>query len=218
MFINDYMSKNPYCITKDTTVSKALEIMSQYNFRRIPVVDENKVLIGLVTESTISENTPSNATSLSIYELNYLISKTKVEDIMVRKVNTVKKEMLLEEAALMMRNNNVQSLVVVDDDLKVEGIITQNDIFDAFIDILGYYRKGIRFEIKIKEDSVGVLNKITNIFYVNNANILDVTVFHNSNIIDVVILASTNDPDLVLSELEKNGYKASAELNEHVIN
>ena len=74
MYVKDHMTKNPYCITSDTSISKSLEIMDQHGFHRLPVIDGNGKLIGLVTEGLISENSGSNRTSLSIYELNYLIT------------------------------------------------------------------------------------------------------------------------------------------------
>jgi len=217
MYVENKMSLNPYCIDKDTSVSKALEIMSQYKFHRIPVVDKDNKLLGLITEGTIAENTPSTATSLSIYEVNYLISKSKVEDIMIRKVVTGKKTMLLEEAALLMRNNDIGCLVIVDDENTVEGIITQNDIFDAFIQVLGYYRKGMRYEIKVSTDIPGVLNKITNIFYENGANILDLTVFKNNDDVDIIVLAQDVDDKKIVQAILDEGYFCKAVLNEHMI-
>ena len=73
MYVRNRMTANPYCISKDTSISTALDMMAEGNFHRLPVVD-GKRLLGLVTEGLISEHTPSKATSLSIYELNYLLS------------------------------------------------------------------------------------------------------------------------------------------------
>lgn len=217
MKVKNRMSKNPYCISKNTSISKALEIMSQYKFHRIPVVDDDNKLIGLLTEGTIAANTPSNATSLSIYELNYLISKTKTEEIMIKNVITAEPDMLLEEAALLMRNNDISCLVVIDDERHVVGIITQNDIFDAFIDVFGYYRNGMRYEIKVKEDVPGVLNKITQIFYDHNGNILDLTVFKTDEIVDIIVLASGVDDEEVKKTLEEAGFEVTVSENQHTI-
>jgi len=217
MIVKNRMSKNPYCISKNTNISKALEIMSQYKFHRIPVVDDDNKLIGLLTEGTIAANTPSTATSLSMYELNYLISKTKTADIMLKKVITATPDMLLEEAALLMRNNDIGCLVVVDDNKHVEGIITQNDIFDAFIDVLGYYRSGIRYNIKVSNDVPGVLNKITKIFYDNNGNILDLTVFRTGDIVDIIVIASDHNEKAVQEALDLAGFETLVGKNKHTI-
>jgi acetoin utilization protein AcuB len=217
MKVKNRMSKNPYCISKNTSISKALEIMSQYKFHRIPVVDDDNKLMGLLTEGTIAANTPSTATSFSMYELNYLISKTKTEDIMLKKVVTATPDMLLEEAALLMRNNDIGCLVVVDEDKHVEGIITQNDIFEAFIDVLGYYRNGTRYNIKVSNDVPGVLNKITKIFYDNNGNILDLTVFKTGEIVDIIVIAGEHDEKAVAEALKKEDFVYTIVKNQHTI-
>ena len=134
MYIKDQMTRNPYCISPKTTISKALEIMSVNSFHRLPVVDSDYNLLGLITAGMISDKTPSKATSLSIYELNYLLSRTSVEEIMEKDVKTINPDALLEEAASKMRLYDISCLPVVEND-KVVGIITHNDIFKAFIDL-----------------------------------------------------------------------------------
>ena len=93
MYVRNRMTANPYCISKDTAISTALDIMAEHGFHRLPVV-EGKHLVGLVTEGVISEHSPSKATSLSIYELNYLLSKTKCEDVMIKNVITISPDVL----------------------------------------------------------------------------------------------------------------------------
>ena len=99
MYVKDHMTKEPVTITKDTKISKAVDIMSKGHFHRLPIVDESGRLIGLVTGGLVTEKSGANATSLSIYELNYLLSKTKVEDIMLTDVKTINQDAFIEEAA-----------------------------------------------------------------------------------------------------------------------
>lgn len=210
MYVKDRMTANPYCINKDTTISTALDIMSDRNFHRIPVVD-GKRLVGLVTEGTIAENTPSKATSLSIYELNYLLSKNKVDAVMIKNVITVNPDALLEEAAVLMRKNDIGCLVVTEKE-EVVGIITQNDIFEAFIDLLGYYEEGTRYVIKIKEDKTGVLAKITECFFDSHAHITNLAVYHREQIIDVVIRARNVVPDEMKKKLTESGFEVVSDI------
>ena len=203
MYVKDHMTKNPYCITSDTSISCALEIMDKHDFHRLPVVDEKGKLIGLVTEGLISESSGSNRTSLSIYELNYLLSKTKVKDIMIKKVITISPEALVEEAAEKMRENHINVLPVVDETNKVIGIITESDIFAAFLDLLGYPVKGSRFSIHIQQDSYGILGKIGDTFAANNISVLRLAVYHSERGIEVVVITEEKCPnmkDVLVSE------------------
>ena len=162
MLVKDRMTANPYCISKDTSISAALDLMAERDFHRIPVA-AGQELVGLVTEGTIAENTPSKATSLSVYELNYLLAKSTVESVMIKDVVTIHPDALLEEAAVLMRQHDIGCLVVTEG-RKVVGIITQNDIFEAFIDLLGYYEEGSRYVIAV-EDKPGVLADLTGLFW-----------------------------------------------------
>lgn len=206
MYVKNRMTANPYCISKDTPINIALDIMQERNFHRIPVIANNK-LVGLVTEGTIMENTPSKATSLSIYELNYLLSKNNVEAVMIKDVITIGPNALLEEAAVLMRKHDIGCLVVVENGDEVVGIITQNDIFEAFIDLLGYYEDGHRYVIEIYEDKPGVLAKLTNCFLENGAMITHLAVYHKSDVIDVVIRAKSVDQAMMKETLVNSGFK-----------
>ncbi len=196
MYVKDHMTKNPYCITSDTSISSSLDIMDKHNFHRLPVVDETGKLIGLVTEGLISESSGSNRTSLSIYELNYLLSKTKVKDIMIKEVITISPEVLVEEAAEKMRKYHINVLPVVDETNKVVGMITESDIFSAFMDLLGYPVKGSRFSIHISEDAYGILGKIGDIFAENNISLLRLAVYHSERGIEVVVITEEKCPQM----------------------
>ncbi len=205
MYVKDWMTKDPYCISKDTSISAALDIMQDRDFHRIPIV-EGKKLVGLVTEGTIAEHTPSKATSLSMHELNYLLSKNKVDAVMIKNVITISPDALLEEAAVLMRKHTIGCLVVVEKD-EVVGIITQNDIFEAFIDLMGYYREGQRYVIEIEEDKPGVLAKIGQCFSDESISISNLAVYHRPDRIEVVVLANGNNGDKMKQVLTDKGYK-----------
>jgi len=134
----------------------------------LPVI-ENDQLVGLVTEGTIAQASPSKATSLSIYEMNYLLNKTKVKDVMIRDVVTVSGYASLEDATYLMLKNKIGILPVVDNH-QVYGVITDRDVFQAFLEIAGYGEEGIRVRF-VTENEVGVLGKIVSLIVEENLNI-----------------------------------------------
>ena len=105
---------------------------------------KNQKLIGLITEGLVNDASGKNATSLSIYELNYLLSRTQAKDIMICDVHTISPLVFLEEAAEVMLENTVNVLPVVDEENHVVGIITEKDIFLTFVDLMGLKRQGTR--------------------------------------------------------------------------
>jgi acetoin utilization protein AcuB len=179
MYVKDHMTKDLKTIDADTSVLKALEIMGKNNFHRLPVTDENGQLIGLITEGLVNESSGKNATSLSIYELNYLLSRTKAGDIMITDVKTITPDAFLEEAASVMLDNAINVLPVVTEGNKVVGIITEKDMFQAFTELMGYKHQGTKFVINC-DDVPGIFAKIANLFAENDANLESAAVYHNS--------------------------------------
>ena len=168
MAVKDFMTRKVVYISPETTVAHAADIMRAQELHRLPVI-ENDQLVGLVTEGTIAEASPSKATSWSIYEMNYLLNKTKIKDIMIRDVVTVSQFASLEDATYLMLKNKIGILPVVDNQ-QVYGVITDRDVFRAFLEISGYGEEGIRVRF-ITEDEVGVLEKIVHLIVEENLNI-----------------------------------------------
>lgn len=205
MYVKNRMTSNPYTISPDATIAEALEFMREKKVKRLPVVKANK-LVGIVTEREMMEVSPSKATTLSIFELNYLLSKTKVSSIMTREVITVSPNALLEEAALLMRDNEIRALPVVDNG-KLVGIITETDIFDAFIDLLGFKDGGTRIEMEV-EDSPGIMADIAKIISGHGINITHLAAYRSvSGKSFIVIRVNTHNTDEILKALEARGYK-----------
>ncbi|CKI90692.1 CBS domain-containing protein [Streptococcus pneumoniae] len=165
MAVKDFMTRKVVYISPDTTVSHAADLMREQELHRLPVI-ENDQLVGLVTEGTIAQASPSKATSLSIYEMNYLLNKTKVKDVMIRDVVTVSGYASLEDATYLMLKNKIGILPVVDNH-QVYGVITDRDVFQAFLEIAGYGEEGIRVRF-VTEDEVGVLGKIVSLIVEEN--------------------------------------------------
>ena len=168
MAVKDFMTRNVVYISPDTTIAHAADIMRDQKLHRLPVIENDK-LVGLVTEGTIAEASPSKATSLSIYEMNYLLNKTKVKDVMIHDVVTISQYASLEDATYLMLKNKIGILPVVDNE-QVYGIITDRDIFKAFLEVSGYGEKGVRMRF-VTEDEVGVLSHIIALLVEENLNI-----------------------------------------------
>ena len=178
MYVKDHMTKDPITVTKDTVISRAMEIMRQNGFHRLPVVDADGRLAGLVTGELIEEESGAKNTSLSVFELNYLLTKTAVEDLMIHDVVTTTEDVFLEEAAQSMIDNDISVLPVVTDDGRVAGIITEKDVFQAFNEVLGYKKQGTRFVIRC-EDRPGYFIGIAQLFADNDANLESIAIYHS---------------------------------------
>lgn len=208
MYVKDHMTKNPFTVGEDTYISKAIDIMKKNNFHRLPVVDKNNKLIGLITEGLIEEGSGSKLTSLSIYELNYLLSRTKVSDIMVKDVKTISPDVLVEEAAQKMLDEGVSVLPVTDDDGDIVGIITEKDIFKALTDLMGYKKQGTRFIVSC-EDHPGVAAGLAKLFSDNDANMIALAVYHSKERGTEMVVKATGEISVEkMSEIITDaGYK-----------
>ena len=113
MLVKDWMTKEPVTVSSKTPMFEAQELLKNGGFRRLPVVDDGK-LVGIVTDRDFKEASPSDATTLSIYELSYLLNKMHVRSIMHKPVITVKPEDTLEWAAMLMEEKKISGLPVVD--------------------------------------------------------------------------------------------------------
>lgn len=211
MLVKEKMTPNPLTITKSTNIASALQIMRENKIRRLPVLDGEKI-VGIVTDRDLSEVSPSPATSLSIFELNYLLSKTKIGDILPKNkdVITISENTFLEEAALLMREHKIGGIPVTNDNGTLVGIITETNIFDAFIDIMGFKQEGYRITIRFIDDQPGMLADITNIIASSKGNITHITTFYDeANHPRLVIRINQGNIDKIMDSLKENGYEGS---------
>lgn len=204
MYVRNRMTKDPYTIEIGSSISDTVALMKDNNLKRLPVVNGEKV-VGIVTKGDIQKVSPTKATSLSVFELNYLLSKLKVDDAMSKEIITINPDDLLEEAAVIMRQKKIGTLPVVEDG-KLIGIITESDIFDSFIDLLGFKDLGSRITIEAK-DVPGAMADIAKIFKSLNINITHIAVFAGEGIRDIVIRSEAFDTTELEKELNSQGYK-----------
>lgn len=204
MFVKDSMSTNPIIITPATPILEALSIMKKNKIRQLPVAENNK-LAGLVTERELLTVSPSPASTLSIYEMNYLLSKMVVKDVMVKNPVTVGPSTTIEEAALMMRENKLGSLLVTEGG-KLLGIITQTDVFEQLISIFGLRKAGSRIVVET-EDKVGVLADIVDEVRNLGLNLLGVAINDKSDQkVQIMIRISTANPQELVEKLKQKGF------------
>ncbi len=210
MNVKNKMTVNPICIHPEQTISEVLDLMQEHKIHRIPVTDKGR-LVGLVTQGVVQENSPSSMSTLSIHEMNYLLSKTKVKDIMIRKVVTISPDAIIEEAADTMEKKDIGCLPVVGEDNVLLGIITTNDILKAFVEFFGYHQRGTRVVVQAPENEVGVITKLSNVFTESDISISHVAVYPNSNN-EFIIRVEETDKEKVRKLLEAKGFTVNSVL------
>lgn len=175
MMVGRCMTKNPVTVTPDVSVPEAQAIMRREKIKRLPVLDKNNRLVGIVTATDLIHALPSPASALDIYELHYLISKLKVEAVMTKKVLTTIEDCAIEDAARVMNENDISGLPVMRGDLLV-GIITESDLFELFIELFAARRRGLRVTMMIPEQK-GELAAIASTIAREGGNILSFASF-----------------------------------------
>ncbi len=173
MLIQELMTTEVKTVGADQSLLEIRELLLNHNLRRIPVVDSDGRLKGIITDGDVARATPSDASTLDRYEENYLLGKLKVKDLMTKAVVTVKAKDGVETAAYLMYKFKIGALPVVDDTNKVVGIISDTDLFKAFVGLLGYAKTSTKITIDT-QDRVGVLADLTKIFKDNGINIISV--------------------------------------------
>lgn len=160
MLVRERMTANPVVVHPDTSFEDALQLLRDKKIRRLPVVDKNGDLLGIVVEKDLLYASPSPATSLSVFEVHYLLSKLQVKDVMTKRVITVGEDCPLEEAARIMVDHKIGSLPIVRGK-QVVGIVTETDVFRTMAEALGGRAKGLRVTLRVP-DVKGELAMITN--------------------------------------------------------
>ncbi len=170
MLVRERMTTTPVTISPETSVSDALRLMRERKVRRLPVLDARGQLVGIVSDKDLLYASPSPATSLSIWEIHELLYKLTVDKVMTRKVITVTEDTPLEEAARIMADSKIGGLPVMRDKT-LAGIITETDLFKAFLALLGGRRSGVRVTVSIP-DIKGTVAKIAGAIFGVGGNIV----------------------------------------------
>ncbi|MBQ7479982.1 MAG: CBS domain-containing protein [Selenomonadaceae bacterium] len=205
MFVANRMTKHPITVTPDATLDEAAGLMKKHHFRRLPVVEDGK-LVGFFSDRDLMRVSPSPATTLSRYEIRSLLDKMKVREIMQKKVLTVPEDATIEEAALIMCNEKVGGLPVVSSVGAVVGIITETDIFKTFVDVMGLQDGKTRITVEV-DDKLGVVNELSGVFSENGLSIDSlVTCKQPNGRYEIVIRGDIPSVDDIRAKIEAKGY------------
>ena len=208
MFVKNHMTKNPVTVSENTPVLEAGAIMREQGISRLLVMRDGK-LVGIVTDKDLMRVSPSAATTLSVFEVNYLLSKLTVKEVMTEKPKTISSGATLEEVAVLMRDNGIGALPVLEDG-RLIGIITESDIFDAFISMMGLREASSLVTLDI-EDRVGILAEITQIIKDYGINIVTMATIANraERRGELILRLDTKDPKPLVRDFEARGYRVT---------
>jgi acetoin utilization protein AcuB len=208
MLVGERMSHHPVTAGPEMPINEALQMMKDRKVRRLPVVDKRGHVVGIVSEKDLLYASPSPATTLSVWELNYLISRISVADIMTKNVITITEFTPLEEAACLMADNKIGGLPVIREG-RLIGIITETDIFKTFIEMLGAREKGVRITLLVPEEA-GILASITQEITKMGGNIVALGTFLGEDASNRTVMIKVADvgKDKLLQTMESLGMTA----------
>jgi acetoin utilization protein AcuB len=172
MLVKNWMSKKVITIDVNDSMHDAMKLIKEHNISMLPVMKNGK-LAGVVTDRDIKHASASDATTLEVHELLYLISKIKVKDIMPKDLFTVPYDYTVEEAAEVLLKNKISGAPVVDEKEQVVGIITKDDIFRVLISLTGVGKIGIQFAMRI-EDRPGSIKVVTDILRAHGGRMMSI--------------------------------------------
>lgn len=177
MFVRDRMTSPAVTVTGDVPFQDALKLMQERRFRRLPVVDDKGRLVGIVAERDLLYASPSPATSLSVWELNYLLSKITLKGLMTKDVVTTTPDTTIEDAARLMVDTRVGGLPVVDEDNRPIGMITETDIFKTLVEMFAGGLPGVRLTLTVPRGK-GVLARLAQAIFEMDGNIVSIGSFN----------------------------------------
>lgn len=207
MQVKDRMTPDPVSVADEASFEEALHLLREKKIRRLPVVSKDGHLVGIVVEKDLLSASPSRATSLSVFEMHYLLLKLKVRDVMTKRVFAVGDDCPLEEAARIMVDQKIGCLLITREG-RLTGIITETDIFKTFVEILGGRQSVLRLTLDVTEGK-GVLAAITGEIVRNGGNVLTLATFFckdaGERIITVKVTGAAKEP--LLEGLKATGVR-----------
>ena len=208
MKVRDIMSTNVVTVDEKTLVDDAKKIMEAHRIRRLPVIKKNK-LIGLITKHMLLEAAPSPATSLSIWELHYVLSKMTVEKIMVKNPFTISPDMPVEEALQLGQEKGYGGFLVVEKG-RLVGIVTESDIVRIMTRVLGVREKGKRIDIRLSKQ-FGNFQRIMKILDENKTVLLSMMTLKEPEEEDwlTILRVKSEDAEPIATKLKSSGFNVT---------
>jgi len=209
MYVKNIMRKDPVTISPEASYLDARALVRERGVRHLPVIDKHNHMVGLLTDRDIREAGPSNATLLSVQELHYLLGKLKVVDFMTHgdKLVTVNPSTMIEKAAQLMHDHKIGCLPVLEGK-EVVGIITEADILESFVDVMGLKEKGTRITMALK-DEPGKIHGVLTVFKKHEVNLISIVApsYEVEGKRMVVFRIRTQEYEEIIKELEDQGYE-----------
>ncbi|MEG2172102.1 MAG: CBS and ACT domain-containing protein [Desulfovibrionaceae bacterium] len=173
MLIRNWMTREVITVTPETSMLKASKLMKEHDIRRLPVIDSENHVVGIVSDRDIKDASPSKATTLDMHELYYLLSELKIKSIMTPHPTTVSPTDTVETVAMLMEERGFGGIPVVDDDGKLVGIISDHDVFKVLISITGVRQGGVQLAFNVP-DKTGSMRPILDALRLNHASIISI--------------------------------------------
>lgn len=178
MLVRNWMTTDVITVTPDSSLLKIGKLMRDKNVRRVPVLDAHGLVLGIISDRDVRDASPSKATTLDMYEMHYLLAEIKAKDIMTPRPFTVKPTDTVENAAMLMLDKGIGGLPVVEDDGRLVGIISDQDVFKALVNITGVREGGIQFGIALPNQP-GAMRPVFDLMRQYGARILSVLSSNN---------------------------------------
>lgn len=172
MLVKHYMSRNVVTIDADDSMQHAISLMKEHNISMLPVLKKGE-LVGIVSDGDLKRASASDATTLDVHEILYLISKIKIKDIMTKTPVTVHPDCTTEETAQILVEKKISGVPVVDSADNIVGIITRDDLFNLLISMSGLGKQGIQFAF-IVEDRSGSIKELTDVIRKHDGRIASI--------------------------------------------
>lgn len=207
MLVKDFMTVDVVTVREDQSMLEAREILRGKGLLTLPVVDDMKRIRGIITVDDIGKASPSEGSTLSRYEANYLLGRLKVKDVMTRNVISTNAEDTIELVAYIFYKDRFNALPVVDDNNKLCGIISKSDLFRAFVEIMGMDRNCVRITVDAT-DKVGVVADLSHLFKENDINIITIVSRQNGDgTAEIIIRADLKENGLdIVEQIREAGY------------
>ena len=210
MLVKDIMTSDVVTVGEDQSMLEAREILRGKNLVSLPVTDDLKRIRGIITVDDIGKASPSDSSTLSRYEANYLLGRLKVKDVMRRTVVTVDADDTIEFVAYKLYKYRVNALPVVNKENRLCGIVSRSDIFRSIVEMMGMNRNCLRITIEAP-DKVGVVAEISNIMKDDGINIISLVTKQNGDgTAEVTIRAALNNNGMgIIEQIREAGYVVS---------
>lgn len=210
MLVKDIMTSDVVTVGEDQSMLEAREILRGKNLVSLPVTDDLKRIRGIITVDDIGKASPSDSSTLSRYEANYLLGRLKVKDVMRRTVVTVDADDTIEFVAYKLYKYRVNALLVVNNENRLCGIVSRSDIFRSIVEMMGMNRNCLRITIEAP-DKVGVVAEISNIMKDDGINIISLVTKQNGDgTAEVTIRAALNNNGMdIIEQIREAGYVVS---------